>query len=109
MSLLLQTIEADLKAGVSFLETEAESAGLSLWNTLKGVFIALEPMEAQILADILGAAVASAGAGKSIEEIETAALNTAKDEEKAVLIKAGSGITQTVIAGLRANAPAAPQ
>lgn len=106
---LLQTIETDLSAGASYLETEAENIGLGLWNIFKGVFIALEPAEAAILTDVLGGAVAAASAGHSIEQIETSALNTAKDEEKVVLMKAGSGIVQTVIAAIRANpTPAAP-
>lgn len=102
-NVLLQTIEADLSAGVSYLETEAESTGLFLWNTLKGAFVALEPAEAAILTSVLGTAVASADAGQSIEQIETSALNTAKADEQAVLLKAGSGIVQTVIAGLKAS------
>lgn len=106
-STLLQTIEADLSAGASYLEAEAAGAGLFLWNTLKGAFIALEPAEAAILTTVLGNAVVQAGAGQSIEQIETAALNTTKSEEQAVLLKAGSGVVQTVIAGIRANTPAA--
>jgi len=104
---LLQTIETDLKAGVSFLEEEALEAGLGIWNILKGAFIALEPAEAQILTTVLGQAIADAGAGKSIEQIESRALNTAKGDEAAVLTKAGSGVIQTVIAGIRANTPPA--
>lgn len=100
---LLQTIETDLQAGASYLEQEAEDAGLGLWNILKGAFIALEPAEAQVLTSILQGAVTAAGAGQSIEQIETAALNTAKTDEQAVLTKAGSGIVQTIIAALRAN------
>lgn len=104
---LLQTIETDLAAGVSYLEQDAEEAGLVLWNTLKAAFIALEPAEAAILNTVLSNAVTAAAGGKSIEEIETAALNTAKDDEKAVLAKAGSGIVQTIIAGLKAVPPPA--
>lgn len=106
---LLQTIETDLKAGVSYLETEAESAGLALWNIVKGAFIALEPAESQILTTVLGNAVTAAAAGHSIEQIESNALNTASADEKAVLLKAGSGIVQTVIAGIKANIPPAAQ
>lgn len=100
---LLQTIETDLAAGVSYLETEAEDAGLGLWNILKGVFIALEPAEASVLTAILTTAVTAAGSGQSIEQIETSALNTAKTDEQAVLAKAGSGVIQTIIAALRAT------
>lgn len=107
MSALLQTIETDLKAGVSYLEQEAESVGLFLWNTLKAAFIALEPAEAQILTTVLGNAVTDAAGGKSIEQIESDALNTATEAEKAVLAKAGSGVVQTIIAGIKANTPAA--
>jgi hypothetical protein len=104
---LLTTIQTDLAAGVSYLEAEAEGAGLALWNIFKGAFIALEPAEAAILTTVLGDAVAAAGTGASIEQIETQALNTTKTDEQAVLAKAGSGIIQTVIAGIRANPPAA--
>src|ERR1700744_5791870 len=97
------TIKADLSAGVSWFETEAASAGLGLWNILKAAFIALEPAEASVLVSALTAAVTTAGTGASIESIETAALNTAKDAEAAVLTKAGSGVIQTVIAGIKAN------
>lgn len=100
---LLQTIETDLAAGVSYLEHEAEDIGLQLWNSVKAVFIALEPAEAQVLATVLQAAVTAAQGGKSIEEIETSALNTATQAEKAVLLKAGSGISQTLIAALKAS------
>lgn len=102
-STLLQTIVTDLKSGVSFLENEAADAGLFLWNTVKAAFIALEPLEAAILKDVLSAAVSAADGSHTIEQIETAALNTAKADQKDVLIKAGSGIVQTIIAGLRAN------
>lgn len=102
-STLLQTIRTDLAAGMSYLEKEAESAGLFLWNTLKGAFVALEPAEAAILTDVLGTAVGAAAGGKTIEQIETDALNTATVEQKAVLVKAGSGIVQTVIAGIKAS------
>lgn len=97
------TVKADLSAGVSWLESEAASAGLALWNILKGAFIALEPAEAQVLIDVLTAAVGAAGAGVPIEAVETAALNTAKGAEAAVLTKAGSGVIQTVIAGIKAS------
>jgi hypothetical protein len=100
---LLQTIEADLKAGISWFENEAENIGLFMWNTLKAVFNALEPAEAQILSDVLTGAVANANAGHTIEQIESAALNTATDEQKAVLAKAGSNVAQTFIAALRVN------
>lgn len=102
---LLQTIETDLNAGVSYLEAEAEDAGLGLWNILKGVFIALEPTEASILTTVLTGAVTAAEGGSSIEQIETSALNTATADEKAVLLKTGSGIVQTVIAAIKATPP----
>lgn len=102
-SVLLHTIKHDLNAGVSWFEHEAEDVGLFLWNTLKSAFIALEPLEGQILMDILSAAVLDAAGGKSIEEIESHALNLATDEQKSVLLKAGSGIVQTVIAGIKAG------
>lgn len=97
------TIKADLTSGISWFENEAAAVGLGLWNILKNVFIALEPAEAQVLVDTLTAAVTAAGTGASIENIQTAALNTAKTEEMAVLAKAGSGVVQTVIAGIKAQ------
>lgn len=97
------TIKADLTAGASWFETEAAGAGLALWNILKSAFIALEPAAANVLVDTLTAAVKSAGTGASIETVETAALNTASAEAKQVLINAGSGVVQTVIAGIKAN------
>lgn len=106
-STLLQTIETDLAAGVSYLEKEVEGIGMQLWNGFKQIFIALEPAETQVLIDTLTGAMASAGTGASIEQVETAALNTAKTEEQAVLTKAGSAVVQTVIASLRAAQPAA--
>lgn len=102
-STLEATIKADLTAGVSWFESEAADAGLSLWNILKAAFIALEPAEADVLVSVANAAVTAAGSGASIETIETAALNTAKTEELAVLAKAGSGVIQTVIAGIKAS------
>lgn len=98
---LLATIEADLSAGVSYLENEVENVGLWLWNTVKAAFIALEPAEAAVLKAVLQAGVAAAGAGQSIEQIETAVLNTAKGAEADVLAKAGSGVVQTIIAALK--------
>lgn len=97
------TIKADLTAGVSWFETEAADAGLALWNILKGAFVALEPAAADVLVNTLQAAVASAGTGASIEQVETAALNTASADAQAALAKAGSGIVQTIIAGIKAN------
>lgn len=102
-SALLQTIVTDLSAGVSYLEKEAEGVGMFLWSVLKNAFIALEPQEAQLLVDVLTGAVAGASQGHTIEQIETAALNTATAEQQAILAKAGSGAAQTIIAGLRAN------
>lgn len=102
---LEQTIITDLKAGVSWLETEVVDSGLALWNILKAAFIALEPLEANILVDVLSAATLAAGTGASIEQVESTALNTAKNEQAAVLVKAGSGIIQTIIAGIRASTP----
>lgn len=103
MSQLLDTIKADLHAGESWFVSEAESVGLFLWNTLKGAFIALGPAEAEIVRVLLSTGVASFGAGKSIEETFTAILNSAKDEEKLLLAKLGTGIATTLIAGLKAN------
>lgn len=116
MSSLLQTIVTDLSAGESWLAQEAQDAGLFLWNTLKSAFIALGPVEGQILSSVLTNAVIQAGSGASIEQIYTSALNTTVQQEQAVLIKAGTGVAQTVIAGIKANlaagvptaAPAAP-
>lgn len=103
MNTLLQTIESDLSAGESWFEDNALSVGLFLWNTLKSAFVALGPEEGQILVDALTAAVSGATAGHSIEQIETDALNQATVEQKAVLVKAGSGVVQTVIAGIKVN------
>jgi hypothetical protein len=106
-SSLLQTIEADLKAGVSYLEDEALGAGLFIWNTIKTAFIALEPAAAQLLIDVLTGAVASASAGASVEAIETSALNTAKGDALKAIQTVGSAATQQLIIGIRANLPAA--
>ncbi len=103
LSTLEQTIKADLQAGVSYLEHEALDIGLTLWNILKGAFIALEPAAAQILMDTLHAAVQAAEAGHTIEQIETAALNTAVGEAKDILAKAGSALVQTLIAAIRGS------
>lgn len=102
-STLEHTIKADLQAGVSWLEHEAAEVGLGLWNILKGVFIALEHAEAAILVDVLTVAVQSAQSGHTIEEIHTAALNTAKREQQDILLKAGTGVVQTIIAGIKAS------
>jgi hypothetical protein len=102
-SLLLQTIETDLKAGESWLENEAETAGLYLWNALKGAFIALGPTLGKTLTDTLTSAVTAASENDTIEQIETAALTTATEEGKAAIAAAGSGIVQTVIAGIKSN------
>ena len=103
LSTLEKTIATDLKAGVSWFEEETLEAGLALWNIFKAVFVALEPAEGQILIDVLSGAVAELGSGASIEDVETHALNTAKTEQTSVLVKAGSGIIQTVIAGIKAS------
>lgn len=97
------TIKADLTAGVSWFETENGDAGLALWNILKGAFVALEPSVAAVLVDTLTTAVTTAGTGASIETVETAALNTASVEGQAALAKAGSGVVQTIIAGIKAQ------
>ena len=102
-SLLLSTIETDLKAGVSWFEGEAETVGLELWNVLKSAFIALEPAAGKVLLDTLTGAVTGAAAGQTIEQIEEHALSTASTEGKAALATAGSGVVQTVIASLRSN------
>lgn len=96
------TIVADLKAGVSWFETEAAEVGLATWNILKGAFIALEPAEASVLINLLTTVVTDLGSGKTIEDVETSALNTAKGAEVDVLSKAGSGIVQVIIAGIKA-------
>lgn len=106
-SLLLQTIETDLAAGESWLETEVETVGLNLWNILKGAFVALGPSVGQLVIDTLSAATTAANAGMTIEQVETSALNTAAGEAKAALVTAGSGVVQTIIAGIRATTPAA--
>lgn len=100
---LLQTIEADLSSGVSWLEHEALDAGLFLWNTLKAAFIALEPAEGQILLNLLTGAVNDAAGGKAIETIATDALNSASAQEKAVFQKAGFGAASVIIAGLNSK------
>lgn len=97
------TIKADLSAGISWFEDEAAGAGLALWNILKGAFVALEPAAADILVNTLQAAVISAGTGASIENVETTVLNTASTEAQAALAKAGSGVVQTIIAGIKAQ------
>jgi hypothetical protein len=102
-STLLQTIESDLSAGASWLEQEALGAGLFLWNTLKGAFIALEPAAGQLLVDVLTGAVNNASAGDSVEQIETAALNTASTEAKAALSTAGSAAVKQIIIGIQSN------
>lgn len=102
-SLLENTIKADLSAGVSWFETEAEDVGLYVWNTLKSAFIALEPAVAKLVMDVLGGVVADADQSKTIEQIETDAMNTATGEAKQALVTAGSGVVQTLIAGLKAN------
>lgn len=96
------TIKSDLQAGVSWLEDEVVNEAHAVWNVLKGVFIALEPLEAGILMDVLHTAVKAAGSGSSIEGIETAALNTLKDEEKALFEKTGSATIQVLIAAIKA-------
>ncbi len=103
MSSLLQTIVTDLSAGESWLAQEATDAGLFMWNTLKSAFIALGPAEGQLLATVLTNAVAQAGSGATIEQIQTSALNTTVQAEQALLLKAGTGVVQTVIAGIKAN------
>lgn len=107
-STLLQTIVTDLHAGESWFVGEAESAGLFLWNTLKAAFIALAPAETAILTNLLSGAVVAAAGGKSIEDIETAALSSASAQEQALMVKAGSGVVQTLIAGLKTQVPASP-
>lgn len=104
---LLSTIITDLHAGESWFLGEAEGAGLFMWNLLKGAFIALEPAAGKVLLDTLTGAVAGAAAGDSVEQIQTAALNTASSEGKAALVSAGSAVAQQLIIGLRANLPAA--
>ena len=112
---LLQTIEADLSAGESWLEDEALGAGLFIWNTLKGAFIALGPTLGNDLVAVLTGAVQNAAAGDSVETIETNALNTASADAKTALQTAGSAVAQQLIIGIKNNlvntvaaAPAAP-
>ena len=100
---LLQTIEADLKAGESWLEQEALGAGLFIWNTLKGAFIALGPTLGNDLVAVLTGAVQNAAAGDSVETIETNALNTATADGKAALAAAGSAVSQQIIIGIKNN------
>ena len=102
------TILADLSAGETWFATEAETVGLSLWNLLKGAFIALAPGEMTILQDLLTKAVSDAAAGKSIEEIFSDALNLASTEELALLQKAGSGIGLTLVSAIKAKVAATP-
>jgi hypothetical protein len=102
-SLFLDTVKTDLEAGESFLEETALEGATILWNVLKTGFIALGPAEAKIAVDVLTKATTDAQGGKSIEEIESDALTTASDEERAVLTKAGSGVVQQIIAGVKAN------
>ena len=100
---LLQTIEADLSAGESWLEDEALGAGLFIWNTLKGAFIALGPTLGNDLVAVLTGAVQNAAAGDSVETIETNALNTASADAKTALQTAGSAVAQQLIIGIKNN------
>jgi hypothetical protein len=102
MSTLLQTIETDLAAGESWLEDEAESVGLAMWNALKAGFIALGPAAGKLVMDTLNTAVTAAQDGDTVEQIETAALNTATTDAKTALQTLGSAGTQQLIIGLRA-------
>lgn len=103
MSRLVDTIKTDLHAGVSWLEQEAEIAALDVWNVVKGVFVALEPVAAQILLDAVKAAVTAAESGHSIEEIATAVLNTGKAEVIDAAKSAGPGLLQVLVASVKAS------
>lgn len=102
-STLLQTIEADLSFGESWLENEALGGALFVWNLLKGAFIALGPVAGKLMTDVLTQAVQNASAGDSVEQIESAALNTASAEAKTALATAGSAVAQQLIIGIKAN------
>lgn len=103
ISTLLQTIEVDLRAGESWLENEAETVGLFLWNTLKSAFIAVGPVAGKLALDVLSQAVANAEANKPVEGILTDALNTAKGDALGALVTIGKNAGIQIIAGLQAN------
>jgi hypothetical protein len=100
-STLLQTITADLKAGVSYLEKDAEQTGLFLWNVVKTGFIALEPAALQLAYDVLDKVVTDAEEGKGVEQIFTDALNTVTGDALAALMKLGKNGAIQVIAGIQ--------
>lgn len=105
---LEQTIVADLKGAVNWLEGEAVTVGAELWDVVKSVFLTLTKDQAQIAMNVLNRIETSVLAGKSIEEIETAALMEAVAEEQAELLKMGSTAFQAVIAIFKhSNVPSA--
>lgn len=107
-SVLWQTIVTDLHAGESWFAAEAEEAGLFVWNSLKGAFIALGPKAMNLVTDVLTQSVTDAAGGKTVEQIESDAMNTAQGEVKTALLTAGSGVVQTLIAGIKANQATPP-
>lgn len=103
MSRFIDTVISDLHAGVSWLEAEVETAALDVWNVIKVPLVALEPAAGAILLDAVKVGVAAASAGQTIEQIETAIMNTTEQELLAALKQAGSGVVQALIALAKAS------
>lgn len=98
---LLDTIKADLAAGESWFKKDVEPIALEIWNFVKIPLVALGPAEGQIVIDVLKKALQAATDGTKLEDIATAALNMAKEEERAIFSRVGSDSILALIAGLR--------
>ena len=94
---LLQTIEADLKAGENWLEGEAASIGATLWSDIKSLFTTLASKQVQIAYDVLGRLEDDAVKGMSVEEIATDALNRLVGDELTAINGLGTGF-QAIVA-----------
>lgn len=103
---LLQTIEADLTAGVKWVETEAESVATKAWtDVIKPLFTEVEPQllvdAGQLLDQVIGVASAlgvdiltGTGTGK----VFTAFLNLAESAGKIALTQIEPEVLSAILA-----------
>lgn len=100
---LIDAIESDLEAAGDWLKREALDGGIALWNIVKIAFMLVTSRQAQVILDVYARVQADESAGKSLEQIEQDVLQTATEEELAILKDAGSLIIQGILAFIQAN------
>ena len=105
MTTLIQTIETDIQTAWVDVEGFVEQEAVTIWDTLKVVFLGLLPAQWTILTGLLVEVEKDITTG-DIADLETGLLNAAETEELAWVHELGTELLQAVIAILKAQTPA---